>query len=239
MGFVSRNNNAWRHGCFTCLTVHAKLIVTFMFVAMVVAVNAETILARETPESQLLFREDWKVSVAQTPITQDHVAAKNLVLTLHGPGKEWIKKSHHDQPADDPYYVWSGLCEKRWAFSLRKKNARLDLSTPGAKLRLRTKQAGDREVYLLIKTHGAQWYVSTQGVGASADWKEFELNIADLQWSRFDIATIIRGEDQAVVKLGVVEEIGLTDLQVGGKSKACSRIDWVEIWGGRARGAGR
>ena len=56
MGFVSRNMNEWQHGCFACLTVHAKLIVTFMFVTMVVAVNAETILACETSDAQLLFR---------------------------------------------------------------------------------------------------------------------------------------------------------------------------------------
>ena len=49
----------------------------------------------------LFFREDWAETPAATPLTQEHVTGKDLVVTLHGPGREQIKKSHHDQPADE------------------------------------------------------------------------------------------------------------------------------------------
>ncbi len=109
--------------------------------------------------AQLLFREDWKTTLAELPITQTHVATRGLVLGLHGPGSRWIKKSHHDQPADDPYYLWSGQCQMRWAFSLRPAAYFVDLSAKDARLRLRTKQSGDRELYVLIKLPGERWYI--------------------------------------------------------------------------------
>jgi hypothetical protein len=31
--------------------------------------------------------------------------------------------------------------------------------------------------------------------------------------------------------LSNVEEIGFTDLMAGGQSKACSRLDWIEVHG--------
>lgn len=35
----------------------------------------------------LFFREDWKEIAAVTPITQEHVANPDLILSLYGPGK--------------------------------------------------------------------------------------------------------------------------------------------------------
>ena len=40
-----------------------------------------------------------------TPVTQEHVANPDLILSRHGPGQAHVRKSHHDTPADDPYYV--------------------------------------------------------------------------------------------------------------------------------------
>ncbi len=58
----------------------------------------------------MFFREDWKETPAATPVTQDHVANQNLLVGLYGPGKEGLKKSHHEKPADDPFYIWTGTC---------------------------------------------------------------------------------------------------------------------------------
>ena len=58
-------------------------------------------LAQERPG--LFFREDFKETPPETPITQSHIANPDLILSLHGPGAAQIKKSHHDKPADDPY----------------------------------------------------------------------------------------------------------------------------------------
>jgi len=32
-----------------------------------------------------------------------------------------------------------------------------------------------------------------------------------------------------------VDEIGFTDLMSGGKSAACSRVDWIEVYGRAVR----
>ncbi len=207
--------------------------ISVLFVAMmaVSCAFAEGSRTRETAGVRRLFREDWKTTPAELPITQDHVATDGLILALHGPGKQWIKKSHHDQPADDPFYLWSGQCQKRWAFSLRPKRYSIDLSTPNAKLRLRAKQGGGHELYLLIKMPSKQWYISRQSIPTTLDWQEFELKMADLNWSRFDVVKIIRGKNEAPASLKAIEEIGLTDLRPGKGSKACSRVDWIEVWG--------
>jgi hypothetical protein len=34
----------------------------------------------------LFFREDWKEIPAATPVTQEHVVNKELILGLYGPG---------------------------------------------------------------------------------------------------------------------------------------------------------
>jgi hypothetical protein len=51
--------------------------------------------AQERPG--LLFREDWKELPAATPVTEEHVANPTLTLHRYGPGRDEIKKSHHDQ----------------------------------------------------------------------------------------------------------------------------------------------
>ena len=42
------------------------------------------------------FREDWRETPAARPITQEHVAHPELILTRHGPGEAKIKMSHHE-----------------------------------------------------------------------------------------------------------------------------------------------
>ena len=197
-------------------------------------VLAEDNPVREVPRARLLFREDWKTTPAELPITQDHVAAKDLTLVMHGPGKQGLKKSHHDMPVDDPYYLWSGQCEKRWAVSFRAKY-RIDFSAPAARLRLRSKQSGDRQLCVLIKLSDKQWYISKQSIPASRDWREFELKFAELDWSQFDARKIVRGKDESPTTLETIEEVGLTDLRAGGESKASSRVDWIAVWGNEAK----
>lgn len=178
----------------------------------------------------LFFREDWKQTPAETPVTQAHVANPALILTLHGPGKAGIKKSHHDQPADDPYYIWSGTAPANWAVSLRHKDSAVDL-TGQAKIRWRSKQAGFRQLRIVLKLGNGTWLVSDTYDPASADWREREFNMADIRWRKLDIATMIEGEWRERPDLSSVEEIGFTDLMPGGESAACSRLDWIEVYG--------
>lgn len=177
----------------------------------------------------LYFREDWKETPAATPVTQAHVQNPLLVMTRYGPGADSIKKSHHDQPVDDPYYIWSGLCTGNWALTLKKASC-ADLSGY-AKVVWRSKQAGFRQLHLVLKLADGTWLVSRQSEGASKDWKVTEFNLSDISWNALDIVTVTEGQPVAAPDLTCVQEIGFTDLMRGGQSDACSRLDWLEVYG--------
>ncbi|MCW5983043.1 MAG: hypothetical protein KIT09_33450 [Bryobacteraceae bacterium] len=198
-----------------------------MRLALLALVFAAAAAAQDRPG--LFFREDWKETPPETPITQEHVANPDLLLGLYGPGKAGIKKSHHDRPADDPYYVWSGTARGNWAVTLRRKSGAADL-TGQSKIRWRSKQAGFRQLRIVLKLAGGQWLVSDQYDPASADWREREFNIADIRWRKLDIETMIEGDWVSNPDLRRVEEIGWTDLMTGGDSAACSRLDWIEVY---------
>lgn len=178
----------------------------------------------------LFFREDFKETPAETPATQAHIANPSLVLALYGPGKEGVKKSHHEKPADDPYYIWTGTCAGNCAVTLRHKGSFVDL-TGQAKLRWRSKQAGFRFLRIVLKLADGKWLVSDQHDDASEDWRVREFNFSDIRWRRLDIKTVTEGAWEPKPDLGKVDEIGFTDLMSGGQSVACSRVDWIEVDG--------
>jgi hypothetical protein len=177
-----------------------------------------------------LFREDWKETPAELPVTQAHVANSNLILVLHGPAREQIKKSHHDKPADDPFYIWSGECTSNWAASVRHRSSFVDL-TGQAKVRWRAKQSGFRALRLIVKLADGSWLVSDAADGPSNDWREREFNIADIRWRRLDITRVAERDWVEKPDLSRVDEIGFTDLMAGGGTPASSRLDWIEVYG--------
>jgi hypothetical protein len=199
-----------------------------IILAAIVVLCAAPALAQDRPG--LFFREDWAEIPAATPITQEHVSNGELILSLHGPGRSGIRKSHHDQPADDPFYVWSGDCPGNWAFSLRHRASDVDL-TGLAKIRWRSKQSGFRQLRVIVKPAGGPWLVSDAFDGPSADWREREINIGDLRWRTLDIEKIVERNWAANPDLSRIEEIGFTDLMTGGGTPASSRLDWVEVYG--------
>ena len=176
----------------------------------------------------LFFREDTRDTPPALPITQEHVANPGLVLRLYGPGKAGVKKSYHETTKNDPHYIWSGQCQGRWAVAFEKKGATADLSAADAQIRLRTKNQG-RTVYVILKTPDG-WLVSNEGAGPSAAWRRTVLNVKDLSWSRLEIDAVTRGPRVEAASLKRVVEIGFTDLEPGGGSKVCSRVDWIEVW---------
>jgi hypothetical protein len=178
----------------------------------------------------LFFREDWKEIPAATPVTQAHVANPALILNLYGPGADSIKKSHHDQPVDDPYYIWSGLCLGNWAVTLKDKNVQADLSKY-ARIIWRSKQAGLHSLHVILKLADGTWLVGDEGDGPSGDWRIKEFILADMTWHILDIVTLTEGEPVTGPDLSRVDEIGFTDLMRGGQSAACSRLDWIEVYG--------
>lgn len=179
---------------------------------------------------RLFFREDWKQTPPETPVTQAHVANPALILTVHGPGKEGVKKSNHEKPVDDPFYIWSGTAPANWAVSLRHKDSMVDL-TGMSKIRWRSKQAGFRQLRIILKLASGRWLVSDAADGSSNDWREREFNLSDMRWRRLSIDTVTEGAWEPAPDLSRVDEIGFTDLMAGGGSAACSRLDWIEVYG--------
>src|SRR5687767_15801681 len=195
---------------------------------------AVTLLQAATPPAQLarrVVREDWKETPAATPVTQEHVANPDLILTVHGPGRDGVKKSHHDQPADDPYYIWSGDTKAPWAVSLRHRRGPIDLSGP-ARIRWRAKQSGFYELRPIVQVGPEQWLVAEQSDGAAADWREREFPVSGLTWRALDITRIVEGRAVGKPDLSRVLAVGVTDLRAGGGTPASSRLDWIEVYEG-------
>ncbi len=201
-----------------------------MRVALLLAFLASIASADDRPG--LFFREDWAESPPAIPVNQEHVTGKSLVLGLHGPGGSVVKKSHHDRPADDPFYLWSGLCPGNWAVSLSRQDSAVDL-TGLAKVRWRAKQAGFRHLRLVLKLADGSWLVSEETDGPSSDWRIHDFHIPDVRWRSLDIKTVVEGPWVDNPDLSRVQAVGFTDLMAGGQSRACSRLDWIEVYGRR------
>jgi len=178
----------------------------------------------------LFFREDWKETPAEIPLSQKHVNNPDLLVQLYGPGQGSLKKSNHEKPVDDPFYVWSGLCLGNWMVTLKHKTSNVDL-TGFAKISWRAKQAGLRQLRITLKLANGTWLVSDQFDDATKDWRIKEFNIQDLNWYKLDPKSVVEIGPVQIPDLSNVEEIGFTDLMPGGKSASCSRLDWIEVYG--------
>ena len=179
----------------------------------------------------LLFREDFKETPWEIPISQKHIANPDVIFSTYGPAQDSLKKSHHEKPIDDPYYMWTGLCIDFWAVTFKHKDVYADLSS-FSKIRWRSKQAGFHHLRIILKLADGRWLISDQSDGPSTDWRMKEFNISDINWRLFDIESIkeLSPIDFNDIDLSKVDEIGCTDLMRGGKSAACSRLDWIEVW---------
>ena len=194
------------------------------------ALTINTQLAISSDRPSLLYREDWQEIPAAIPVTQEHISHEDLILNLYGDAQANLKKSHHDQPVDDPYYIWSGKCQGNWAATFSHSRFLVDLRG-FAKIRWRTKQSGFRRLHIILKLADGTWLVSDQSEGASKDWKVSEFNLMDIEWYVLNIETITEKGKLSYVDLSQVDEIGFTDLMRGGLSLASSRLDWLEVYG--------
>lgn len=204
-----------------------KLFVALIFLTLF----NETLFAQEENyRPELFFREDWKETPAEIPLSQKHVNNPELLVNLYGAGKDSLKKSKHEKPADDPFYVWSGLCLGNWMVTLKHQQQNVDL-TGFAKIKWRSKQVGLRQLRITLKLADGTWMVSDQSAGPSKDWRIWEFNVQDIEWHKLDAERVVETGIAQGLNLSNVEEIGFTDLMPGGKSAACSRLDWIEVYG--------
>ncbi len=202
----------------------------FYLTIIVIFLFTELSLGQYTYRPDLFFRENWKETPAEIPLNQNHVDSPELTVQLYGISKDSLKKSHHDKPIDDPFYVWSGLSSGNWMVSLKHKTKNVDL-TEFAKIKMRSKQTGLRELRITLKLANSNWLVSDQSAGSSKDWQITEFNIQDIVWHNLDAKRITETGVANNPDISNVEEIGFTDLVPGGKSKASSRLDWIEVYG--------
>ena len=180
-------------------------------------------------DERLFFREDWKEIEAALPVTPEHVANPDLILSLYGPAQQQIKKSNHPHIPNDPYYIWSGECKANWAVALQHRNGSVDL-TGNAKVVIRSKQSGFRELRVILKLKNGDWLVSDEYAGFSDDWSEKEFRIRDIRWRKLDMSRITEAAWVTNPDLSSVAQIGFTDLMAGGGTPASSRVDWIEVW---------
>ena len=179
----------------------------------------------------LIYRESWTAIPPARPVTQEHVSHPDLILSLHGPGRMGLKKSHHSEIEGDPYYIWSGTCEHSWALSLSHSKLLVNFEVAGM-VRWCSRQSGAHRLRLIVKSVDGPWLVSDQSAGGSEDWREFEFRPLSLSWRLLDIDEVkVMGEAPAP-SLTKIDAIGFTDLVAGGGSNACSRLAWIEVWGG-------
>ncbi len=181
-------------------------------------------------QGKLVFREDWKEIPAALPVTPDHVKNVDLELNLYGPGRGEIKKSNHPEIPNDPYYIWSGECRSNWGLALRHRTAAIDMRGD-AKVRIRSRQSGFRQLRIMLKLVDGTWLVSDQGAGFSQDWREEDFMIRDIRWRKLDIERVTETAWVENPDLSRVEEVGFTDLMSGGGTPASSRVDWIEVYG--------
>ncbi len=201
-----------------------------LFAGLIIS-NTGSAFQAGQPPSGLFFREDWKETPPAAPVTQEHVVNQKLTLRLYGPGKEGIKKSHHDQPKDDPFYIWSGSCRANWALTLRHVEQNVDLSNNSAKIRWRTKQTGFRQLRIIVKLPDGTWLISERSDGETNNWREQEFVVEGLRWRKLDIEKVTEGRPVEKPNLNSIEEVGFTDLMSGGGTPASSRVDWIEVVG--------
>ena len=189
--------------------------------------------AADVGRPPLVFREDWTATPPAIPLTQRDVANPDLKVAVHGDGPPLVKKSFHDAREWDPHYVWSGLAEQPWAVSLRLADGGLMDLSGTATVRWRSRQSGFRSLRAVLELEDGQWLVSEASDGSSAQWRVTEFSPSGTRWRRLDIESVTEGEWVPEPDLARVRSVGFTDLMRGGRSAACSRLDWIEVYGQR------
>lgn len=175
-----------------------------------------------------LFRASWAETPAARPLSQAQVAQPELLLSLHGPGCEELKKSHHDDLAGDPYYLWSGTCTQPWAVSLRHRHWLLDCRGDSTMI-LRTRQSGDAELRLILGLDDGRWLLSDRSIRASASWVEHAWHFAGVRWQSLDLRGVIGGASVSDPDLARVDAIGFADLMLQPPTGSCVRIEFLEV----------
>ena len=194
---------------------------------------AASLQAADVGQAPLIFREDWTATPPAIPLSQRDVANENLEISIRGQGPPLVKKSFHDARDWDPHYVWSGLAQGPWAVTLALADGGLMDLTGTATVRWRTRQSGFRALRVVLGLDGGRWLVSEAADGESTHWRISEIALSGTRWRQLDIESVTESSWVDAPDLSRVRWVGFTDLMRGGRSRACSRLDWIEVYGQR------
>lgn len=122
--------------------------------------------------------------------------------------------------ATDPPNLWTGVCHKPVAATLRDKNNFVDL-TGLARIRWVTRVSGFHVVRPVVKLADGTWLVGDYGEGTPSSnstlFLQSEFAIANVRWLTLDITRVVTRGQSYVEKpdLSKVDEIGFADLLPG------------------------
>lgn len=202
----------------------------------------------------LAIRAEWKRegnAAPQRPLVQGDLLDQKLTLQIYGGrragapttcptesrgggcpfgiGVIWV------QHAKEPTYAWTGLCDTQCAVTVRLAGSDVDMSGL-SRIRWRSMQAGYHLLRPIVKLADGTWLAGDHVDGASTDWKESDIVVADMRWRTVDIARVVEGRDGKWIDspdLSRVEEVGFSDFTEGaGHGRGgSSRVAWLEVYG--------
>jgi hypothetical protein len=83
----------------------------------------------------------------------------------------------------------------------------------------------------VLKLADGRWLVSDAADGPTTDWHESDFPVSAIRWRLLKMPAVTEADRVEKPDLARVDEIGFTDLMTGGASAACSRLDWMAVYG--------
>jgi hypothetical protein len=181
------------------------------------------------PPPPLFFRESWKESVENVPVTQDFVLNPDLVLHQYGEGSDNFGVTNEGGLA----HIWTGNCVSTCALTLSSKSSLVDL---GGKARIRwsIKTSGFHEVRPVLGLADGTWLIGDRADAFTFEFHESEIFLGEVRWLKLDMPMVrTKGTLLTDVDLSQVSEIGFADLTPGSGHGlgGFSDIGWIEVYG--------
>jgi hypothetical protein len=178
------------------------------------------------PPLPLLFKEEWKRTPENVPLSQELVSNPALQLTVYGAAPE--VNSEGGTP-----HVWTGLCSPSCAVTLKLKDSYADLSGK-ARIKWYSKTSGYHQIRPLVKLADGTLLAGDFIDAYTFDYRTVEFYLAEVRWLTLDAATLTgKGQLLQTVDLSKVDEVGFVDLMPGSGHGfgGFSNVGWIEVYG--------
>jgi hypothetical protein len=191
----------------------------------------------------LFLHEEWKVGAGEHdgPLAQKHVSSPELELKLYGsPGDidpaRGFERGMQVNGGPGPVgtgHVFTGLCERPCAMTLRNRNSYVDLSGFG-RIHWSTRVTGLHKLHPIVKLADGTWLLGEHADGMVFDNLVNEFNLSETRWIGMDMDKVVtRGRWREKVDLSKVDEIGFADLLPGSGhgDGGYSNLNLFEVYG--------